>query len=47
MEREGVPIEELPPPLPPPTIPAGNAFTIRTSVAETLRQRLRERRRAG
>jgi hypothetical protein len=46
LEREGVPVEELPPPLP-PTVPACNASDLQLSIAETLRGRQRERRRAG
>jgi len=36
LEREGVPIEQLPPALP-PTAPAGYASDLQLSIAETLR----------
>ena len=39
LEREGVPVEELPPPLPPPTVGAVNPLTLQLSIAETLRRR--------
>lgn len=39
MEREGVPLEKLPPPLPPPTVPAGYAPDLQRSIEETWRAR--------
>jgi hypothetical protein len=39
LQREGVPVEELPPPLPPPAVGDGNPLTLTLSVAETLRVR--------
>ena len=47
MEREGVPVEELEPPLEPPT-PGFNPLRLTLSLAETLQRRreLREERQA-
>jgi hypothetical protein len=39
MQQEGVPLEKLPPPLPPPTVPAGYAPDLQLSIAETWRAR--------
>jgi len=37
LEREGVPVEALPPPLPPPTAGVGNPLTLQLSIAEAGR----------
>jgi hypothetical protein len=48
LEQEGVPVEELPPPLPPPTVGVGNPLVLQLSIAETLRrcQEIRAERQA-